>query len=170
METLDTTRVTDQGEVNVVVPHIHLHPDLPRTLETQGIHATFIPTWGHDGYWQMLHAQWAKGDTFIVLEQDKIPDAGALQELWDCPSPWCHYPVPMRDNTEPSPYPSLACTKFSRELIARAPHLLEEVGLLDLGLGEKEWSRLDLAIAGLLEGHYGVRAHEHETGRILHYH
>jgi hypothetical protein len=117
----------------------------------------------------MLAEWWPRGETFIVLEQDKIPVRGALQELWQCGHLWCTFPVAMRGGgPDIAPYPSLACTKFDRELMERAPDLMQNVGTLDLGFGEREWSRLDLAIAGLLEPL--CAPHWHARGRVMHLH
>jgi hypothetical protein len=154
--------------LNVVVPYVELSPELPAALERDGISAVFVETSAPDGYWAMLAEQWARGETFIVLEQDKVPVAGALHELWNCTELWCTYPVGMRGTVETSPYPSLSCTKFHRHLIELTPSLLEHVGTLDLGLGEKEWSRLDLGIAGLLAT--VADCHWHDAGKVQHLH
>ena len=108
-----------------------------------------------------------------MLEQDKIPAPGLLQEMWDCDQKWCTTPVSMRGVEEASPYPSLSCTKFDGWLMRQYPQLMEDVGMLDLGGGEKEWSRLDLGIAALLQGHWSLRpftCHYHPGGRVEHLH
>jgi hypothetical protein len=116
----------------------------------------------------MLAEWWSRGETFIVLEQDKVPIRGALQELWQCGHLWCIFPVAMRGTATVAPYPSLSCAKFDSELIALDPDLLVKVGTLDLGFGEREWSRLDLAIAGLLAPL--CAPHWHARGRVMHLH
>lgn len=152
----------------VLVPYVKLHPATEAALDLAGAWRCLVETSAPTCYWQALGAVWAERRSFIVLEQDKVPEPGLLQELWDCPAVWCSARVSMRGTVEASPYPSLSCTKFHRDLIVQRPTLMDDVGELDLGFGEKEWSRLDMAIAGLLqpivECHYhpGVVEHLHE--------
>jgi hypothetical protein len=154
--------------MKVLVPYLRLHPATVAALHRDHVNPVFVETIGHDGYWDALASMWAQGESFIVLEQDKVPEPGLLQELWGCPEGWCAARAPIRGTTEPATYPSLSCTKFSAELIREYPSLIENVGELDLGFGLKEWSRLDLAIAGLLSAvqevhwHTGVVEHLHE--------
>jgi hypothetical protein len=103
-----------------------------------------------------------------VLEQDKIPAPGALRDLWECPHEWCSYLVMMRGIAEAAPYPSLACSKFGRSLMVSDPDLMQKVGELDLGLGEREWSRLDMAVAAFCQNIAPV--HWHKAGRVEHLH
>jgi hypothetical protein len=154
--------------VNVVVPYVTLHPELPMALRRENIPARYVDTSAPDGYWSLLASCWTKGETFIVLEADKFPEPGALRELWDCEQPWCTYPVSMRHVAESAPYPSLSCTKFDASLMAADPDLLAKVGELDLGFGEKEWSRLDMGVAAFCENI--SPPHWHEAGRIEHRH
>lgn len=150
------------------MPHAEFRTDLCQLLEEEGVSARYVPTGEDDSYWRCLAEAWEEAETFIVLEGDKYPEPGALLELWVCPWQWCTYPVPMRDSEEPAPYPSLACTKFDAELMARAPLLLQQAGELDVGLGEREWSRLDLIVSGLL--HVLAEPHYHQAGRVEHRH
>jgi len=154
--------------VKVVVPHTEFRPDLCRLLEADGINARYMSTVEHDDYWRCLYDVWAEGETFIVLEGDKYPAPGALRELWNCPHLWCIFPVPMRGTDVVSPYPSLACAKFDAELMLAAPMLMDAVGDVDLGLGQREWSRLDLAVAGFTSNI--AACHTHEPGFVEHRH
>lgn len=154
--------------MNVLVPYLHLRPELPSALDAEQIQATYVETDGWDGYWRTLKAWWGRGETFICLEQDKVPAPGVLRRLWLCERPWCSPRVAMRGTIEPAPYPPLACVKFDAVLMKDYPRLLDDVGQLDMGLGEKEWSRLDLAIAGLL-GTSWIH-HWHEEERVEHLH
>lgn len=155
--------------MNVLVPFVRLHPRLVAALAAEGVQAQFVDTSAGDAYWRTLRIWWMGGGSFVVLEQDKVPEPGLLSELWSCKHDWCTVRVDTRGGEPPAPYPSLSCTKFSARLIADAPRLLEQVGELDFGLGEREWSRLDLGIAGLLGGVYARNVHWHE-GRVEHLH
>jgi hypothetical protein len=152
----------------VMVPYVRLQPHVELMLACSDFNAVLEDTSASsDAYWKVLAEWWSEGNTFIVLEGDKHPAPGLLQELWDCPMPWCTVATPMRGTDEPAPYPSLSCTKFSAELIARRPTLLDDVGELDLGFGEKEWSRLDMGIAAGLEPIIGCHYHD---GVVEHLH
>ncbi len=155
--------------MNVLVPHIGHAVELAETLSNQGIRATFIDTSDPEGYYQMLSRAWRHGQTFILIEQDKIPAPGAVSELWDCPEPWCSFPVSMRGTVETSPYPSLSCTKFDAVLMEADPFLMLDVGEVDFGFGEREWSRLDMGVSAHLEM-TGFRCHWHDAGRVEHKH
>jgi hypothetical protein len=159
---------SSRSELRVVVPFVRLEPAVVAALERDGIEAEFVDTAGLDAYWRLLADLWAHGDSFVVLEQDKVPAAGLLRELWECPEPWCSTPVGMRGVEVAAPYPSLACTKFGASLMAADPWLLEDAGRLDLGFGERDWSRLDLAVSGLLAS--VAECHWHEGGRVEHLH
>ncbi len=154
--------------MKVLVPHVEFPVELHRLLEAEGVNARYVSTHEPDGYWRCLAEAWEEAESFIVLEGDKHPAPGALLELWVCPWSWCTYPVPMRESEEPAPYPSLACTKFDAELMARAPLLMQAAGEIDVGLGVREWSRLDLVVQGLV--HQLAEPHYHEAGRVEHRH
>lgn len=148
--------------MNLLVPYVKLHPEVAK------LDAVFVDTSGPTAYWDLLAERWRQGKTFIVLEQDKVPEPGLLQQLWDCSRGWCSVSTPMRETIDSAPYPSLSCTKFGAALMARYPRLLEWVGELDLGYGKKEWSRLDLGISALLQTHWGP-PHWHD-GVVEHLH
>jgi hypothetical protein len=149
--------------VNVIVPYVDLHPATRAALERDGVPAYYVDTSeSPDAYYWVLNAAWRVGRAFIVLEQDKVPAPGVLRELWECDHHWCVASVPVRNGADPAGYPSLACVKFGRALIAAEPSLLDDVGEVDVGYGEREWSRLDLVLAGLLGGR-GWEPHEHRV-------
>lgn len=148
--------------MNLLVPYAAEWPqELYRHLLDEGLvhSAHFVNTSEPDGYWLALSEAWEQARTFIVLEADKFPAAGVLQRLWECEEPWCYVNPPMRNLEERAPYPSLSCAKFAERLMHLVPDLMQHVGELDLGLGAREWSRLDLAVYGLLEPYQPP--HEH---------
>lgn len=132
--------------------------------------------WGNTSYsdtayFELIRKHWEVGETFVLLEQDKTPDQGALRELHNCPRDWCTYPVPMAHNGEPAPFVSLSCTKFSADLMAAMPNLMEQAKRLQPGLGRPagHWDRLDAAMSGVLEAR-GAKPHWHPAGRVGHKH
>lgn len=44
--------------------------------------------WAYNDY---LIEVWAEGEDFINFEHDIVPWPGAIQELLDCPKPWCFF-------------------------------------------------------------------------------
>lgn len=157
--------------MNVAVCWANVFPrDLAFHLTDIGVyeHCRWLDTSGPQGYWDTLRRLWEDQQTVIVLEGDKFPAPGALQALWACDQSWCSYPVPMRAAGDAAPYPSLACTKFAAPVMRQVPDLMQWVGELDLGLGVREWSRLDMAIAGLLQPL--LTCHMHEPGQVEHRH
>lgn len=159
--------------MKIVVPYCKLHPATVKAVwdavdEREEI--VWGDTSGSDtAYYELLARCWAERETFVVLEQDKIPAPGALRELHDCPEPWCTYPVPMAHNGQPCEFVSLSCTKFAAELMDDWPELMERVGLLEFGYGRKHWNRLDMAMA-LEVGRRIGNCHWHELGRVAHEH
>lgn len=156
--------------MRVLVPYVRLSNATVAALHRDGVVPRFVDTSASaSGYWQTLTDEWSRGEAFIVLEQDKVPSAGLLQELWECRAPWCVVNAAMRGTDERAPFPSLSCVKFAGEMVRSEADLMRDVGSLDLGFGEREWSRLDMAVAGLLESrgwaphwHEGVVEHLHE--------
>jgi hypothetical protein len=156
--------------MRVLVPYVRLSNATVAAVHAAGADVSFVETSGPTGYWQALADMWAEQRSTIVLEQDKVPEPGLLARLWECPESWCAVNAPMRGTDVLAPYASLSCVKFGARMLRAEPEVLWDAGELDLGFGAREWSRLDLAIAGLLEGrgfvphwHVGVVEHLHET-------
>ena len=135
---------------NVLVPYVNLHPATLAALHRDGVRPRFVDTSAPEAYYWCLAEAWARGEPFIVLEQDKVPEPGLLRRLWECSCDFCGVATPMRGTDATAGYPSLSCTKFGKRLLARQRDLMRDVGELNLGLGEREWSRLDLAISSLI--------------------
>lgn len=158
--------------MKLVIAYIRLHPGTVQAVwdsvdELDDVR--WCDTSSDDqSYFRLLEDQWAEGEGFVLLEQDKLPDQRALRDLYDCPEPWCTYPVPMAHNGQPCDFVSLSCTKFGAELLAACPDLMQRVGKLDMGFGPKHWNRLDLAMAGQIGCTH--RPHWHEAGRVGHEH
>lgn len=138
--------------LKVVVAFCRLNPAVREALRRDGIPAYYFNTSIDDeAYWRLLCALWAQKESFILLEQDKVPQPGAIQALWNCPNLWCAYPVPMWQTDRYADFPSLSCVKFDRALMERAPNLMtEQVGQIGIGGGDvppRHYQRLDMAVA-----------------------
>lgn len=159
--------------MKVVVAYNQLHPKtVAGAWDEFGVGDEIV--WGDTSasetdYYELIAEHWRQGQTFVILEQDKIPMAGALRELHDCPRQWCTYPVPMAHNGQPCDFVSLSCTKFSADLMKKYPDLMGSVAALDMGYGRMHWNRLDMAMA-LEVGRRIGDCHWHEAGRVGHEH
>jgi hypothetical protein len=159
--------------VKVVVAYCQLHPKTVEAVygsadELDDIRWT--DTSASDfAYYELLSRCWAEGETFVILEQDKIPAPFALRDLYDCEHPWCTYPVPMAHNGQPCDFCSLSCTKFGSELMTRWPDLMERVGTMNMGFGPRHWNRLDMCMANQIHRKIG-EVHWHPAGRVGHEH
>ena len=106
--------------MNVYLPFTHLRCE---TYEAC-LGAKLIPLRDHEkSYGYYWHDIWEKGETFINVEQDVVPLAGVLEEMWNCPHPYCRteYSYPWagsRIDTSP-----IGCAKFSSEFIAQYPKI-----------------------------------------------
>ena len=120
--------------MKVVVPCIDLHPVIPEVLESEGVIARYFDVAGDDeAYWSVLCAMWAETETFIVLQDDKIPMPGAISAIHECSSLWCAYHALASNGEEPS-MPSLSCAKFDGALMSQFPRLMvENVGMKGYG-------------------------------------
>lgn len=112
-------------------------------------------------YWDLLVRLFKRRLPFLLVEQDMVPTADQLQELWDCPEPWCgiSYRVWQGDVVEYyGDLGALGCVKFD------LPELSDDLE----ALGPVTWSRLDGMVyrAGRARGH---RPHVH-AGQVGHLH
>lgn len=162
------------GRLKVVVAHsaTNLNPAVRAALESEGIEARFCDTSADvEAYWRLLCVLWREGETTVLLEGDKVPVPGAVRAIYDCPSQWCAYPVPMQ-NGQYCDFPTLACVKFGADLMARLPHVIErEVGTIGIGGGDvppRHWQRLDMALTLWL--HQGRGVCWHPKGMVRHEH
>ena len=167
----DTESYFNSSVPKVIVPYVNLHPWVPIALEEQGpMDVLYCDTSASEtAYWELLAARWALGETFICLEQDKIPTPGAIQELWNCKNLWCSYRVFIQQTSVSGNYPSLSCVKFDKNLMNEYPSLLEDVAKYDWGYGKKHWNRLDLGVYALLSEVCKVHWHAGEL-RVIHLH
>jgi hypothetical protein len=144
--------------VNIIIPHVQLHPLLPQLLSRYGHAPTYIDvSASSDAYWNLLNDLWQKGETFILVEHDILPWPGALEELWQCPGLWC---ANSYDQRGIGIYHSFGCTKFSAELIRRLPDVWSRIG--------HHWSRLDSEFEWQA-CQAGLRPHPHRPP-VIHLH
>lgn len=156
--------------MKVVVPHTRISPGVREGLKSTGRkwEEVFVGNSDED-YWGVLAVLWAKRETFCVVEHDVLVRHDTLDELENCPEAMCAFPVPYFWSPVAV---SLACVKFSAEVIARHPDLMQRVGeMSDEGHPPRHWCRLDMWIQMLIRpdafhAHYPVLEHYRPDGAL----
>lgn len=109
--------------MRVLVPHTDLRGQVRTALDASGWRWEPVDVSSADtAYTRMLSTLWIVGETFTLVEHDVVIRPGVLDELNDCPHPWCAFPYALRDTT----VAGLGCTKFTAELIAAHPHAVAQ--------------------------------------------
>lgn len=112
--------------MRIFIPFTHLRCET--FLACPG--AILYPLSDHEkGYGVYWLDRWMAGETFINVEQDVVPLHGVLEEMWNCPEPYCRteYAYPYagsRIDTSP-----IGCAKFSDQFIAANYGLFPQKGL-----------------------------------------
>jgi hypothetical protein len=168
--------------LTVVCPYTTLHPLTRASFRFS--QRTVCTHLGSDdrSYWEFLSRLWAKGESVVLVEHDIEVHSGVVPGFESCPEPWCVHPF---SRLLPGPHStwdgdgwsagialltkSLGCVRWSAELMAAEPDLMEEVGEYAFpGLPAGHWRRLDDGIAQILEAHkYSVHVHSPE---VRHHH
>jgi hypothetical protein len=144
-------------ETPVVQPYTRLRPEVVQALA--GWDVAFVDVSGSDeAYWELLAGLWAKGASFINVEQDVVVRPDSLDELEQCHHPWCSFQVPYVGRL----YAGLSCAKFSAALLARYPDALDTIAeLSDEGHEPKHWCRLDTWLQSHVLNPGGETMHVH---------
>jgi hypothetical protein len=119
-----------------------------------------LPRYEHlpleESYWSLLCGLWLEQQSFIIVEHDIVPWPGAIEEIWNCPLPWCAFSY-HRHVSElrrgVGDYHGFGCVKFSAELMKRLPEVWTKCE-------RRHWSKLDTHFE-----HFtyvaGIRPHHH---------
>jgi hypothetical protein len=151
----------------ILLPYTRLHPTTARLANAHapGHERVRLDPDDETAYWRLLADSWPLPGDLVVIEQDVGIHAGVVEGLTGCPEPWCGHPYPIGRQL----LVCLGCTKFSAELKAAEPDLLEAIGRDDTGgLPARVWQRLDVRILDHLRTR-GYRQHRHEPP-VRHYH
>lgn len=143
----------------ILLPYTRLHPATARLANRHapGHTRARIDPADDAGYWRLLAAEWAKPGDLVLVEQDIALRPGVIAGFDSCREPWCGHPYPIGAQL----LVCLGCTRFTAELKAREPDLLEQVGRDDTGgLPARDWRRLDVRIGDELRRR-GYTVHEH---------
>lgn len=151
----------------IVVPYTRLHPATARLLNRHatGHRRVRIDPADDTAYWRLLAALWKQPDDLVVVEQDVGIAAGVVKGFESCREPWCGHRYPIGEQL----LICLGCTRFTAELKAAEPDLMDVVGLCtDGGVPAGHWRRLDVRILDELRRR-GYAQHEHLPA-VRHYH
>lgn len=152
----------------ILVPFTQLHRETARLLDeyAPGHERVRIDPADHEAYWRLLAERWRVPGDLLIVEQDVGIRAGVVEGLSECREPWCGHPYPIGDQL----LICLGCTRFSAELKAAEPDLLDAVGLIDddAGTPPRHWRRLDVRILDELRRR-DYQQHEHLPA-VHHFH
>jgi hypothetical protein len=152
----------------ILVPFTSLHPETVRLLDEHapGHERVWIDPADVEAYWRLLAARWRVPGDLLIVEQDIGIHAGVVEGLSACREPWCGHPYPIGEQL----LVCLGCTRFSAELKAAEPDLLDAVGLVDddAGTPPRHWRRLDVRILNELRRR-GYEQHRHDPP-VCHFH
>lgn len=128
----------------ILIPYTEVETKQRQHLKMEG-HTPDYKYVGEDtrSYYRVLKKYWERGEGFILLEHDVYPWPGALQQMDECPEPWCAYqylypPVAKTFVT------GIGCMKFSSEAIASNPTMFDEANTIqERGEAALDWQNLD---------------------------
>lgn len=152
----------------ILLPYTRLHP------ATAMLASRYAP--GHvrvkldpaddAAYWRLLATAWREPGDLTVIEHDIGIRAGVAEGFASCREPWCGHEYPLDRGVLLA---CLGCTRFTSQLKAAEPDLLDVVGeVAGDGLPAKDWRRLDVRTSDELKRR-GYAMHVHSP-TVRHYH
>jgi hypothetical protein len=126
----------------IFVPFTEVHPYT--ALALKGYDWTGVKMVDDGSYPDYFVERWAEGKTFINIEHDISFPSGLLEEIWECPEPWCSVGYsPGGTGSAPHDLAAqrgapLGIVKFSAEFIAATPTMFQPPYL-----PKKHWGHCD---------------------------
>lgn len=151
----------------ILLPYTRLHPAAARLANRYAPGHERVRLDPDDGtaYWRLLADAWPLPGDLVVIEHDIGISASVIPGFASCREPWCGHPYAIGQQL----LVCLGCTRFTAELKAAEPDLLETVGRDGTGgLPARVWQRLDVRILDELRRR-GYCQHRHEPP-VRHYH
>lgn len=112
----------------VVVPFVSgmLHPETQRVVLGCGWPTTWHCMDAADtgAYARLVERMWGRHEAFVIVEQDVVPPAGAIDELIYCPWSWCSH---CYDDPSYQRAPMLGLCKFDGVLGVQLPEVATSV-------------------------------------------
>lgn len=103
--------------MNIWIPHTFIEAETMAALGPYKVNC--VPMDDDRGYPEFLKARWEEGKTFINVEHDVVPWAGALESLWECDHRWCAFAYGDEIYTDDNHTPVFGCCKFSSEFMKK---------------------------------------------------
>jgi hypothetical protein len=144
----------------ILVPYTRLHPATSRLLNRHTASHWRVRLDPDDttAYWSLLASAWREPGDLVIVEHDVGISAEVIPGFAACPEPFCGNPYRIGRQL----LTALGCARFSADLKAAEPDLLDVVGEIGGdGYPARDWRRLDMRIAKVLRGR-GYRQHWHE--------
>jgi hypothetical protein len=109
--------------IDVLVPWADGSPHVQvlANLSAQGVTFKAVRMHTDQDYPHELAAWWADGRPFVVVEHDICPWPGAIDQLAECPQPWCA--LPYIEATRLAAF--LGCTYFDPARLGPSVPLIE---------------------------------------------
>lgn len=151
----------------ILVPYTRLHPTTVRLLNRHapGHRRVRLDPADVTAYWALIAEAWREPGYLTIVEHDVGIHAAVVPGLSACRQPWCGYPYPIGDQL----LVCLGCTRFTADLKAAEPDLLDAVGADDTGgMPARHWKYLDVKILSHLRAR-GYTQHRHGPA-VAHYH
>jgi hypothetical protein len=104
-----------------------------------------LDTWDLGAYGRLFRRLWAKGETFIICEQDVVPTKAQLLAILTCDHDWCAYNY--ADDRYP-PGPMFGLARFGAPALLAHPLAAERALILaDEQDREVDWANVDNRVA-----------------------
>ncbi len=152
-----STIKVQEGPPRIIVAYVQgkLHDETRSFAESVGAEFHDLTNDAH-GYFQLIFDLWTKGEPFVLIEQDILPNDQQFSSMVACPEPWCAGVHKLRDDA-PEIW-SMGLMKFGADVLSQRYSQLytgevEADGAQQLAnrLGEnRHYSRVDLALYGVL--------------------
>jgi hypothetical protein len=134
--------------VKVIMPVAIKYPEAQvALLRSRGRNTIDFEHVGHNqyAYWNLFVTLWREGEPFVLVEHDIVVRPSTIQQLEDCPRPWCGF---VYHEAPGEPVAGLGCTKFTPGF--------------DLPVLEPlVWQNVDSAVGGIMRTH-GLVRHDHQ--------
>lgn len=170
--------------MRVLAPYVRMHPLTDESLTRFAPHAERTDVSHSDtAYIKLLAKAWADGETFLLVEHDIELHHRVMGEAESCCHLWCTWPYAR---LMPGPHStwdgerwsagiplltrSLGCTRFSADLMAKMPDMVDQALKAPLCWAGPagHWSRIDDAVGHTLAlAQYPVHVHHPE---VKHHH
>ena len=154
-------------DIKLFVPHTEaMRPIVPEVLErVLCLHPVYIFMGGDEYYHRLLSDLWEDQEDVIIVEHDVLPWPGAIEELAQCPYPWCScsYKIGLSQTGKAGYgiYHTFGCTKFSSHFMGQLPYVWSQIE-------SRHWRHLDAQLSAAAVA-VGQIPHPHRPP-VLHLH